>query len=203
MYHDFIFSIEATFPVFLVMVIGYFLHKFGFMTEEFCKASDKLVFKVTLPIMLMKGLVEVDLVHDFDGKYVLVCAVVTIVGILTKTCANIAGLTSPLALLSIGATFQGKKAIAKIKPTILASFIKLVVLVAVFLPIATALGFRDEKLVALIIMLGSPTTATSYIMSKNMGHEGVLSSSCIAVTTLFSSITITLWIFIFRSLGYL
>ena len=45
--------------------------------------------------------------------------------------------------------------------------IKLVVLPAIFLPIAIKLGFRDQALVALIIMLGSPTTPSSYIMAKN------------------------------------
>ena len=88
-------------------------------------------------------------------------------------------MASPLALITIGAGFEGRKAIAKIKPTIAATMIKLVVLPAIFLPIAIKLGFRDQALVALIIMLGSPTTPSSYIMAKNMGHEGVLTSSVV------------------------
>ena len=83
---------------------------------------------------------------------------------------------SPLALVTIGAGFEGKKAIAKIKPSLAASMIKLMVLPAIFLPIAVKLGFRDQALVALVIMLGSPTTPSSYIMAKNMGHEGNLSA---------------------------
>ena len=63
--------------------------------------------------------------------------------------------------------------------------------------------FRDEQLVALLIMLGSPTTPTSYIMAKNMGHEGVLSASVTVVTTLLSALTITAWIFLLRSGGYI
>lgn len=35
-------------------------------------------------------------------------------------------MTSPLALISIGATFRGREALAKIKPTLGASFIKLI-----------------------------------------------------------------------------
>ena len=41
-------------------------------------------------------------------------------------------MASPLALITIGAGFEGRKAIAKIKPTIAATMIKLVVLPAVF-----------------------------------------------------------------------
>ena len=71
------------------------------------------------------------------------------------------------------------------------------------LPVAVALGFRNEELIALLIMLGSPTTPSSYVMAKNMGHEGVLTSSCIATTTLLSALTLTGWIFLLRSGGYL
>ena len=110
-------------------------------------------------------------------------------------------MATPLALVPIGAGFEGKKAIAKIKPSLAASMIKLMVLPAIFLPIAVKLGYRDQALVALVIMLGSPTTPSSYIMAKNMGHEGVLTSSVVVMTTLLSSVTLTLWIFVMRYFG--
>lgn len=47
------------------------------------------------------------------------------------------------------------------------------------------------------------TIPSSYVMAKNMGHEGVLTSSCIATTTLLSALTLTGWIFLLRSGGYL
>ena len=56
---------------------------------------------------------------------------------------------------------------------------KLVVFVAIFLPIAVKLGFRQEELIAILVMLGSATTVSSFVMAKNMGHEGVLSSSVV------------------------
>ena len=123
--------------------------------------------------------------------------------IIDKTLASLAKMASPLALITIGAGFEGRKAIAKIKPTIAATMIKLVVLPAVFLPIAIKLGVRDQALVALIIMLGSPTTPSSYIMAKNMGHEGVLTSSVVVATTLMSSLCLTFWIFVARYFGYI
>ena len=64
------------------------------------------------------------------------------------------------------------------------------------------MGFRDQKLLALVIMLASPTTPTAYIMAKNMHGDEVLSSSVIVVTTLFSAVTLTFWIFIMRQMGY-
>ena len=37
-----IFSLNATLPVFLVMVVGYALGQLGFLPPAFCKASDRL-----------------------------------------------------------------------------------------------------------------------------------------------------------------
>ena len=309
-----IFSLNATLPVFLVMVVGYALGQLGFLPPAFCKASDRLTFKVTLPLMLFLDMGSVDILHDFRPRFVLFCFAATFVGILTvwagakrflkdktlvgefvqagyrssaavlgvafiqniygtagmaplmilgsvplfnifavlilmiespekrdaptpkqllkgvatnpillgiitgtvfallpfslptiatKTLNNLASVTTPLALLSIGASFEGTKAIKKLVPTLVAALLKTVGLAAVFVPVAVALGFRNEELIALLIMLGSPTTPSSYVMAKNMGHEGVLTSSCIATTTLLSALTLTGWIFLLRSRGYL
>lgn len=123
--------------------------------------------------------------------------------IIDKTLNNLAVMASPLALIAIGAGFEGKRAIAKLKPTMVSAFIKTMALPGIFLPVAVCLGFRDQELVALIIMLGSPTTPSSYIMAKNMNNDGVLSSSVIVTTTLLSSLTLTLWIFIARAGGFI
>lgn len=308
-----IYSLNATVPVFLVMVIGYILKRMGMLKEEFVKCANKFNFAVTLPILLFVDLSATDIIGDFDLKYVLFCAVVTIIvffglwltarallkdksligefvqagyrssaailgvafieniygnsgmapvmiigcvplfnifavlvltfesetnetgmahikksiiniiknpiiiaialgvaasliridfpEIIDKTLSYFAKMASPLALLTIGAGFEGRKAVAKIKPTIAAATVKLILLPAMFLPLAVKFGFRDQALVALIIMLGSPTTPSSYIMAKNMGHSGVLTSSVVVTTTLISSVTLTFWIFIARYFG--
>ena len=309
-----IFSLNATLPVFLVMVVGYALGQLGFLPPAFCKASDRLTFKVTLPLMLFLDMGSVDILHDFRPRFVLFCFAATLVGILTvwavakrflkdktlvgefvqagyrssaavlgvafiqniygtsgmaplmilgsvplfnifaviiltvespqqhgkvtpskllygvltnpildgiilgtlysllpfglptlaqKTLTSLSSLTTPLALLSIGASFEGAKAIKKLAPTLVAACCKLMVLTTIFIPIAVKLGFRDQQLIALLIMLGGPTTPSSYVMAKNMGHEGVLTASCVAATTLFSALSLTFWIFVLRSGGYI
>lgn len=309
-----VFSLNATLPVFCMMVVGWVLRRLGFLPPEFCRAADKLTFKITLPVMLFLDMSALDIVHDFQPKFVLFCAAATLTGIIAvwcgaklllrdksltgefvqaayrssaavlgvafiqniygnagmapqmmlgsvplfnifavlilmleapgrpakpdprqlvkgvltnpillgivfgtvfsllpvqlpviaqKTLSNLASVTTPLALLSIGAGFEGAKAIQKLGPTLAAALIKTVGLTAVFVPCAVALGFRGEELVALLIMLGSPTTPSAYVMAKNMGHEGVLTSGCVAATTLLSALTLTGWIFILRSGGFL
>ena len=66
---------------------------------------------------------------------------------------------------------------------------------------AVRLGFRREELVAILVMLGSAATVSCYVMAKNMGHEGVLSSSVVMLTTLFSAFTLTGWLYVLRSLN--
>ena len=72
---------------------------------------------------------------------------------------------------------------------------------AIFLPIAVAMGFRDDKLVAALTMLGSPTTVSCFVMARNMGHEGTLTSSTVMLTTAFSAFTLTLWLYVLKTLA--
>ena len=312
---DFIFSLNATLPIFLIMVLGWFLMRIGLFNKEFNKVADKYVFKVALPVLLFKDIATADIRSDFNLTFVLFCMITTtimflaiwglsyifikdktqvgafaqasargsaaVLGIafinniygnsgmaplmivsavplynilsviiltfsadmgkgvnkgenIRKACLNviknpiiigiflglpfsifgisipqiplkavtsIAQTATPIALLVVGAGFEGAKAIKKIKLTAIATFIKLVFLPLIFFPFAIAFGFRGSELVAILIMLGSPTTVTCYIMAKNMGNDEVLSSSIVVMATLLSSVTLTGWIFVLKVMG--
>lgn len=120
---------------------------------------------------------------------------------LTTSLRSVSNIATPLALLAIGASFRMDSAGRCLKPALVATFLKLVGQAAVFLPLAIWLGFRDQRLVAMLIMFTSPTAAASYIMSVNLNNDGELSSGIIVYTTLFSAVTITGWIFLLRSLA--
>lgn len=313
---SFLYSLNATVPVFLMMILGSFLNRGKLIDKHFSNVADKFVFKICLPCMLFLNLAGTDIRENFDIRYVSFCFVVTLVSIIViwclakvflpdksmtgafvqgsfrssaailgiafiqniygtaemaplmiigsvplynifsvviltlesqtaknenlaarmkqacigvlknpiiisiflglaasffqlelpsmlhKTAQNLGVMASPLALISIGASFEGRSAIAKIKPTAIASVLKLIGLAAAFLPLAVWLGFRDQKLIAIIIMLASPCTPTAYIMAKNMDGDWTLASSIIVATTFFSSITLTGWIFITRLMGF-
>ena len=313
------FSLNATIPVFLIMVIGYILKNLKMVDAPFVDTLNKLNYRITLPVLLFRDIAASNFHDVWDTKYVLYCFLATLVSILAiwgltclfckdkrilgefiqasyrssaavlgiafiqniygdsgmaplmiigtvplynvaavillsftdptltkekgskinrsllkktflnvltnpiiigillgmivsasgitfvpivnKTISSLAVLATPLALLALGAGFEGKKALTKIQPTIICSLIKLAILPALFLPIAIYLGFTQEKLVALLIMLGSPTTVSCYIMAKNMHHEGTLTSSVVVTTTFLSSITLTFWLFLLKSMG--
>lgn len=314
---NFIYSINVTMPIFLVMVIGYILKQIGMLNDNFVTVANKFNFKVTLPFMLFKDIAGVDIKAVFDIKYVLFCAIVSticfwvvwgtakllvrdktirgafvqssfrgsaavmglafiqniygssamgplmivsavplynifsvivltfeandstgidkkakirqaginicknpiilsilaglVVGLLgiqfptlvNKTVSNVAQMATPLALITIGVGFEGRKALAKIAPTMAASMIKLVLQPLVFLPVAAWMGFSGEKMIAILIMLASPTTPSCYIMAKSMNNDEVLTASVIVTTTLMAAFTLTGWIFLLKTLGYI
>lgn len=309
---NFIYSLNATMPIFLVMILGWWLKKIHFLTDEFVSVADKLVFKVALPVLVFKDIAGADLSNDFNLKFVLFCFLGTCVffcvtwllaelfikdksligsfvqgsfrgsaailgiafaeniygssglvpmmivasiplfnifsvivlmrsanarekdkaavmkktlkGIVTnpiiigifagipfallkmqfpviieKSINSVAGLSTPLALIAIGAGFSTGAALEKWKPTVIASIIKLVIIPGMFLPLAVWMGFRNEEMVALLILTGAPTTVSSYIMAKNMENDSVLASGIVVMTTLLSSVTLTAIIFILKS----
>lgn len=311
---NFIYSLNATVPVFLVMVVGWFLKQIGMLNDNFVTVANKFNFKITLPILLLCDLSDMDIYSLFDMKFMMFCVIVTLIcicgvwilgkliikdkysvgsfiqgsfrgsvavlgvafvqniygdsglaplmliasvpiynifsvivltfnaqnstdnqsekikqaihnictnpiilGILAgaicsvlrisfppivdKTLNSFADMATPLALVAIGAGFNGTKALGKIKETFLATLIKLIVQPLIFLPLAIYFGFRNQELIAILIMLGAPTTASSYIMAKNMGNDDVLASSIIVATTLLSSISLTFFIYLLRCLG--
>ncbi|MCD8128813.1 MAG: AEC family transporter [Oscillospiraceae bacterium] len=108
---------------------------------------------------------------------------------------------TPLGLIALGASIDLKKAVGCLKPTLVCSTFKLVVFVALFLPLAILLGCRGELLVAMLVMLGSPTTVSCFSMARSMGHEGVLTSSTVMLTTIFSAFTFTGWLYLLKCFG--
>lgn len=121
--------------------------------------------------------------------------------ILKTTVNNLGKTATPLGLMAMGGALKFGKAFARPKPVIACTFLKLIGYEAVFLPLAIALGFSHDMLVAIIIMLGSATTVSCYIMAKNMNYDGDFTSGVVMSTTLLSSFTMTIWLYICKSLG--
>lgn len=310
-----IFSLNATVPVFLLMMLGLFLKKLGWIDEDFAAKMNKFVFIVPLPVLVFNDLAAVDIRSVWDGRFVLFCAAVTVLSIaisavisliwkdfsikgefiqasyrssaallgiaiiqniygtaqiaplmiigsvpiynimaviilsffgpgknkldkkmlkstvkgilknpiilgiaagilwslfkipmpaiMEKTVTSVAAMATPMGLMAMGASFDIRKAFSKARPALLAAFMKLVGYCALFLPLAVKMGFRKEELTAILVMLGSATTVSCFVMAKNMKHEGILTSSVVMLTTLFSAFSLTGWLYLLKSLGML
>ena len=157
---------------------------------------DKALVKKTL-----KGIATNPIIIGIVAGFVWSALKLPMPTILHKVVSNVGTTATPMGLMSMGATFELRKATSKMKPTIVAVFMKLVGFCAVFLPVAAVLGFRNEELIAILVMLGSATTVSSFVMARNMGHEGTLSSGVIMMTTLLSAFTLTMWLDVLRLFG--
>ena len=121
--------------------------------------------------------------------------------VLDKTLDSISNTVTPMGFVAMGVLFDVRKALAVRGPAVLATSLKLVLLAALTLPIAVLVGFRGQEPVAVLVMMGSATTLSSFVMARNMGHEGTLTSSVVMLSTLLSAFTLTGWLWVLRTLA--
>ena len=60
------FSLNATVPVFLTMVLGFALHKWRIIDDSFAAKLNQFVFKIALPVLLFDQLATTDFVSVWD-----------------------------------------------------------------------------------------------------------------------------------------
>ena len=76
-----IFSLNATVPIFLMMVLGMIFRKIGWMDIEFAEEMNKFVFLVPLPVLLFSDLATVDFEEVWNIRFVIFCFIVTFISI--------------------------------------------------------------------------------------------------------------------------
>ena len=70
---SFIYSINATMPIFLVMVLGWFLYRKKLVNDQFVQQGNKLVFNVALPVQLFNSVASTDFSVFADVKLLSYC----------------------------------------------------------------------------------------------------------------------------------
>ncbi|MGN1391663.1 MAG: AEC family transporter, partial [Sharpea porci] len=83
--NNLIFSLNATMPVFLLMVFGYFLNRIGWMDDELAAKLNTFVFRIPLPVLLFHQLATTNFIKAWDTKFVLFCFFATFASILIVT----------------------------------------------------------------------------------------------------------------------
>ena len=73
-----IFSLNATMPIFFLMVLGACFRKAGIMEGVFVDRVNQFVFKVALPVLLFEDLSNSDFLKVWDTRFVLFCFVSTL-----------------------------------------------------------------------------------------------------------------------------
>ena len=117
---------------------------------------------------------------------------------LKNSIAYLASLTTPLALLAIGAALTLKNIKAAFAPAMFACAIKLVISPLIFVFAAYLWGFSGEALIILYVMYGTPAAVSTYIMADIMGCDADLAANIVMATTALSIFTFTAFIFAFK-----
>ena len=79
-----VFSLNATMPVFLMMIIGYGLRYVGIIDTVFASRMNKFVFKIALPVLVFKELSTVDFYETWDMKFIAFCFIASLLSILAS-----------------------------------------------------------------------------------------------------------------------
>lgn len=315
MLNNLIFCLNATVPIFFLILLGMFLRKIQLVDDAFTARLNTLVFRVCLPALLFHDMYRTDYRTNWNTAYVVYCALATLASILIctgisyllkdrsvqgefiqtsyRSSATILGIAvvqnlyhnvgmaplmvigavpiyniaaviilemyrpdrgklnaallrktlhgilsnpiivsillgfawsllriplpaigdttldyvgrcaTPLGIIAMGASFQWAKARQSAGPALVSTFIKLFGLCALFLPLGVHLGFRKDLLVAALVMCGSSSTISCFVMAKGMGHKGDLTISTVMLTTLLSAFSLTFWLFILKSHGWI
>jgi len=116
--------------------------------------------------------------------------------LLLKTGTYFSGMTLPLALLCIGASLSLKALRASSLASWGATAMKLAILPVIMTWGAWYLGWTGQTLGILFLYFASPTAAGSFVMAKAMGANGALAANIVALTTVGSTLTVTLGVFL-------
>ena len=76
-----IFSLNATVPIFLLMILGIFLRKIGWVDHAFASKMNTFVFRLPLPVLVFSDLATVDFSQVWDVRFVLFCFFATLFSI--------------------------------------------------------------------------------------------------------------------------
>lgn len=120
---------------------------------------------------------------------------------LDKTVGDLASVTTPFALLVLGASFSFQSVKNCFWPLCLTVVGRLVLCPLLFLPIAVLLGLRGVSLASVACMIGAPTAVSTYTMAEQLGADGTLANAVVVFTSIFSILSMFLIVFILSSLG--
>lgn len=118
-----------------------------------------------------------------------------------KPIAAFSDMTSPLALFVLGGTLHFNAIRANLKYLVPTLAGKLVIVPALMVAIAYALGLRGLELFLLIAIYATPVATASYPMAQNMGGDGELAGQFVVISTVVSVVTLFFWILFMKGVG--
>lgn len=152
---------------------------------------------------IIKGIVKNPLIIASVLGLIMMLIEIKLPIFIEKAIGDISKIATPLALVILGGTFEFEKLKGNMKNIFVGVFGRLILIPAIFIPIAIGMGFRNIELASLLIMFSAPTAVSSFTMAEQMDADSELAGQLVIFTTGFSIITIFFWILIIKGLRYL
>lgn len=114
---------------------------------------------------------------------------------------DIAKITTPLALILLGASFRFSDIKENRKQITIGVMAKLVIMPLIFIPICILVGFRGVQLIPLMVMLGAPPAVSTFTMAGQMDADQTLAGQLVVFGSIGSILTMFLWIFTLKTMG--
>ena len=160
--------------------------------------DEKFSLKRTIKQVLTNPMV----IFTFAGVVVAVLGI-KFPSVIETTMGNLTRMTTPLALIVMGGTFNFgklKDADWSLYGTVLA---RLVIIPTIALFIAGGLlDFRGDDLISVLIATAGPTAVSSYAQAVVAGGDGDLANQIVVFTTVASMFSLVVFIMILKNLAY-
>ena len=121
--------------------------------------------------------------------------------IIMQPVTSLADATNPISMVLLGASLDIHGIREDRKRVLFCVIGKLVIVPAIGIGGALLLGFEGVALIAVVLMVASPTALASFAMASSMGSNGGLAGEAIVFSTIFSCVTMPVWLFILKTMG--
>jgi len=121
--------------------------------------------------------------------------------IIDRALGIITGMSLPLALISIGASFSFNKLRGDLGVAALSTCFKVIIMPVLTGAILIYSGVRGQDLGIGVLLAGTPTATAAYIMAQQLGGDAELAGAIIMLSTLCSLATYSLALYLLHMLG--
>lgn len=118
-----------------------------------------------------------------------------------KSVTDLGKIATPLSLVVLGAGFRFNAIRGYMRQIAICLTGKLIISPMITVAIGVLLGLRNEMLVPVLAVFGSPIAVSSYTMAEQMEGDGRLAASLVVLTSVCSIVTMFLFIFALKQLG--
>ena len=120
---------------------------------------------------------------------------------LLSTCSQLAAACTPICLLGLGATIRFQEVHQSLHRILIAVAARLVVVPAVLISLAVALGFRGTDLAVITVGFSSSVAATAFPLCQQLGGDSKLIANIVVFTSVLACFAIFLYTFLLKELG--